>query len=157
MQLPGNPLHRPALGMKGPANARDRIHSLQLPLHPLPKSGWSDETSGGSKLDADHPANGVNFACRNTDADPTGGSGLGLRPGFPSVQVDTFKLQGPPQAFAENGVETALLAVYRDPGADPFQPISLRERSEYKVRFSGRCSKKIILQRASSKASEGFQ
>ena len=44
MQLPADPLHRPALRMKGPANARDRIHSLQLPLHPLPKSGWSDET-----------------------------------------------------------------------------------------------------------------
>ena len=44
MQLPGNLLHRPALRMEGPANARDRIHSLQLPLHPLPKSEWSDKT-----------------------------------------------------------------------------------------------------------------
>ncbi len=26
------------------ANARGRIHPLQLPLHPLPKSGRSDET-----------------------------------------------------------------------------------------------------------------
>ena len=43
MQLPCDLLHRPAMRMKGPANARDRIHSLQLPLHPLPKSGWSDK------------------------------------------------------------------------------------------------------------------
>ena len=37
-------IHRPALCIEGPANARDRIHSLQLPLHPLPKSEWSDKT-----------------------------------------------------------------------------------------------------------------
>ncbi len=43
MQLPADLLHRPALRMKGPTNARDRIHSLQLPLHPLRKSRWSDE------------------------------------------------------------------------------------------------------------------
>jgi hypothetical protein len=52
--------------MKGPSNTRNRIHSLQLPLHPLPKAGWSDEIQGGSKLNADYPAKGVNFACRNT-------------------------------------------------------------------------------------------
>lgn len=44
MKLPRDPLQRPALRMKGTANTRDRIHSLQLPLHPLAKSGWSDET-----------------------------------------------------------------------------------------------------------------
>ena len=44
IQLPADLLHRPALRMKGPTNPRYRIHSLQLPLHPMPKSRWSDET-----------------------------------------------------------------------------------------------------------------
>ena len=44
VQLTTDRLHRPALRMKGPANARDCIQPLQLPLHPLPKSEWSDET-----------------------------------------------------------------------------------------------------------------
>src|SRR5688500_17191826 len=52
--------------MEGPANTRNRIHSLQLPLHPSSKDGWSDETGGGSKLDAGHPARGVNIPRRNT-------------------------------------------------------------------------------------------
>ncbi|MFB9951921.1 hypothetical protein ACFFP0_23990, partial [Rhizobium puerariae] len=45
------------------------IHSLQLPLHPPAKDGWSDETGGGSKLDAGHPARGVNIPRRNTFKD----------------------------------------------------------------------------------------
>jgi hypothetical protein len=43
MQFPDDLLHRPALHMEGPSNTRNRIHSLQLPLHPPPKAGWSDE------------------------------------------------------------------------------------------------------------------
>ncbi|BCH54701.1 hypothetical protein RvVAR031_23110 [Agrobacterium vitis] len=33
--------------MKGPPDARNRIHSLQLPLHPPSKDGWSDKSEGG--------------------------------------------------------------------------------------------------------------
>lgn len=66
MQFPDDALHRPALNMKRPTHPRYRIHSLQLPLHPLTRNGWSDETQGGSKLDADYPSNGVSFARRNT-------------------------------------------------------------------------------------------
>ncbi|MGO4355906.1 abortive infection family protein, partial [Rhizobium sp. RAF36] len=53
-------------------NTRNRIHSLQLPLHPSAKDGWSDETGGGSKLDAGHPARGVNIPRRNTKLVPEG-------------------------------------------------------------------------------------
>jgi len=66
--LPNDLLHRPALNMEGSTNTRNRIHSLQLPLHPSAKDGWSDETGGGSKLDAGHPARGVNIPRRNTDS-----------------------------------------------------------------------------------------
>ncbi|MGA1805237.1 hypothetical protein [Rhizobium sp. HT1-10] len=66
MQFAADLLHRPTLHMEGTSNTRNGIHSLQLPLHPLSKAGWSDEIQGGSKLDADYPAKGVNFACRNT-------------------------------------------------------------------------------------------
>ena len=52
---PADPLHRPSLMMKRPANPRNRIHALQLPLHPLAKHGWSNTQNGGSKLDADNP------------------------------------------------------------------------------------------------------
>jgi integrase len=47
MQFTGDLLHRPALNMKGPPDARNRIHSLQLPLHPPSKNGWSDKSEGG--------------------------------------------------------------------------------------------------------------
>src|SRR5690606_15388141 len=66
MQFPDDLLHRPALHMEGSTNTRNRIHSLQLPLHPPAKDGWSDEKAGGSKLDAGYPARGVNIPRRNT-------------------------------------------------------------------------------------------
>src|SRR3546814_1762449 len=69
MQFPDDLLHRPALNMEGSTNTRNRIHSLQLPLHPLSKDGWSDKTGGGSKLDAGHPARGVIIPRRNTSRD----------------------------------------------------------------------------------------
>ena len=58
------------------------------------------------------------------DADPS------LRSSFPSVQIDAFILQGPPEAFDEDVVETAPFAVHRDPGADPFQPVGPDEGRE---------------------------
>ncbi len=49
----------------------------------------------------------------------------GLRSCFPGVQVDAFILQGLPEAFDEDMVEAAPLAVHRNPGSDPLQPIGL--------------------------------
>jgi hypothetical protein len=43
VEFPDNLLHRSALHMEGPSNTRNRIHSLQLPLHPPLKAGWSNE------------------------------------------------------------------------------------------------------------------
>ena len=53
-----------------------------------------------------------------------------LRPGFPGVQIDAFILQGPPQALDEDVVDAAPFAVHRDPGANPFQPVSPDEGRE---------------------------
>jgi len=50
MQIPGDPLHRPVLDVKGPPDPRDRIHPLQLPLRPLPRNEWSDRSTGGVKI-----------------------------------------------------------------------------------------------------------
>jgi hypothetical protein len=43
------------------------------------------------------------------EGDPAPNADLGLRPGFPGVQVDEFILQGPPEAFDEDVVEAAPL------------------------------------------------
>ena len=61
MQLPNDPLHRPALHMEGSTNTRNRIHSLQLPLHPPAKDGWSDETGGGQNWTPVTPPEGSIF------------------------------------------------------------------------------------------------
>jgi hypothetical protein len=43
--------------------------------------------------------------------DPQPDTCLGLRSGFPGVEVNAFVLQGPPKAFDEDVVEAAALAV----------------------------------------------
>ena len=64
------------------------------------------------------------------EIDPAPDASLGLRAGLPGVQVDAFILQGPPEAFDEDVVETPALAVHRDPGADPLQPVGPGEGRE---------------------------
>ncbi len=44
--------------------------------------------------------------------DPASDAGSCLRPSFPSVQIDAFILQGPPQPLDEDVVETASFAVH---------------------------------------------
>ena len=38
------------------------------------------------------------------EGDPASDAGLGLRPGFPSVQIDAFIFQGPPEARYVEGM-----------------------------------------------------
>lgn len=64
------------------------------------------------------------------EGDPSANAGLGLRTGLPSVEVDALILQGPPEPFDEDVVESPALAVHRDPGADPFQPVGPGEGRE---------------------------
>lgn len=58
------------LHVEGPPDPRNRIHSLQLPLRPLPRNGRSDRSAGGGKI-----------ACRNTylvpRLDPSAAVGCG--------------------------------------------------------------------------------
>jgi len=42
------------------------------------------------------------------EGDPAPDAGLGLRPGFPGIQVDAFILERPPQAFNEVKVQRRL-------------------------------------------------
>jgi len=58
------------------------------------------------------------------ECDPAPDTDPSLGPSFPSLQIDAFILQEPPEAFDENIVNAAPLAVHRDPGADPFQPVN---------------------------------
>ena len=58
------------------------------------------------------------------DADPR------LRSSFPSVQIDAFILQGPPQPLDEDVVDAAPFAVHRNPSANPFQAVSPDEGRE---------------------------
>jgi hypothetical protein len=58
------------------------------------------------------------------DADPS------LRPGFPSVEINAFILQGPPQTLNEDVVDAASFAAHRDPAADPFQQVGPGEGRE---------------------------
>ena len=67
------------------------------------------------------------------EGDPAPDASPGLRSGFPGVQVDAFILQGPPEAFDEDVVEAAPLAVHRDPGADPLQPVGPCEGRELRA------------------------
>ena len=62
--------------------------------------------------------------------DPAPDAGSRLRPGFPSVQIDAFILQGAPEALDEDVVDEAPFAVHRDPGAHPFQPVRPGEGRE---------------------------
>lgn len=64
------------------------------------------------------------------EGDPAPDADLGLRPGFPSVQIDAFILQGAPEALDEDVVDAAPFAVHRDPGAHPFQPVRPGEGRE---------------------------
>lgn len=49
------------------------------------------------------------------EGDPAIDCSLGLYAFFLSLQIDTFILQGPPQALDEDVVYAAPLAVHRDP------------------------------------------
>ena len=53
-----------------------------------------------------------------------------LRPGFLSVQINAFILEGPPEALDADVVDTAPLAVHRDKCADLFQLVSPGEGRE---------------------------
>lgn len=64
------------------------------------------------------------------ECDPASDGGLGLRSGFPSMQIDAFILQGPPEALDEDVVDTAPFPIHRDAGADPFQPVGPGEGGE---------------------------
>jgi hypothetical protein len=67
------------------------------------------------------------------EGDPAPDACLGLRSAFPSVQLDAFILQGSPEAPDEDVVEAAPLAVHRDLGADPFQPVGPGEGGDLAV------------------------
>ena len=64
------------------------------------------------------------------EGDPSRHTSLGLRAGFPSMQIDALILQGPPEALDEDVVEAAALAIHRDPGANPFQAVGPCEGRE---------------------------
>ena len=64
------------------------------------------------------------------ECDPAPDASLGLRSGFPGVQVDAFILQGPPEAFDEDVVDAPALSIHRDPDANPFQPVGPGEGRE---------------------------
>ena len=55
--------------------------------------------------------------------DPAADGGFGLRSGYPSVQVDAFGFQGPPEALDEDVVDALPFAVHGDPGAGPPQAV----------------------------------
>ena len=54
---------------------------------------------------------------------PASDPGLGLRAGFPSVQINAFILQRPPEPFDEDIVDAAALAVHRDLDAGALQAV----------------------------------
>ena len=55
-------------------------------------------------------------------SDPAPDANSRLRPGFPSVQIGAFILQGAPEALEEDVVDAATFAIHRDPAAPP--PVS---------------------------------
>lgn len=63
--------YRPALQMKHATHQSDRNQSLQRPLHPLSRNGWSDEIGSGQDLclNMSHQSGarhkGVSFGRRN--------------------------------------------------------------------------------------------
>ena len=57
------------------------------------------------------------------EGNPLANGSLGLRPRFPSVQVDAFILEGPPEALDEDIVDASAFAVHGDPGASALQPV----------------------------------
>jgi hypothetical protein len=64
-------------------------------------------------------------------SDPAPDASSLLRPGFPSVQIDAFILQGAPEALEEDVVDAATFAIHRDPAAPPpFQPVRPGEGRE---------------------------
>ena len=89
---------------------------------------------GFDAVELDHggrlTAMGSVWALVVVEGDPSPDASLGLRSGFPGVQVDAFILQGPPQAFDEDVVQAAPLAVHRYPGAEPLQPVGPGEGRE---------------------------
>ena len=75
------------------------------------------------------PTNGVR-PLMVVESEPAPDAGLRLRPGFPSVQIDAFILEGPPQALDKDVVHATALAVHRDLGAEPLQPVGPGEGGE---------------------------
>ena len=69
--------------------------------------------------------------------DPAPDPGLGFRSSFPSVQIDAFMLQGPPEAFDEDAVDAPAHAIYRKPGADPFHSVRPRDGRELAALIGG--------------------
>ncbi|MFZ1337548.1 MAG: hypothetical protein WAS26_00680 [Paracoccaceae bacterium] len=92
---------------------------------------------GFDLVDADDggrlPAMGDTGRLTVAQADPTGDTGLGPRPGFTGAKVDAFMLHGPPKALEDGVAEAATLAVHRDPGADPVQSVGPGERGKLRT------------------------
>jgi hypothetical protein len=63
-------------------------------------------------------------------SDPAPDASPCLRSGLPSVEIDAFIVEGPPQALDEDIVDAAPFAVHRDPSANSFQPVSPDEGRE---------------------------
>jgi hypothetical protein len=64
------------------------------------------------------------------EGDPAPDASLGLRSCFPSVQINAFILQRPPEALDEDVVQASALAIHRDPGADALQSVCPGEGRE---------------------------
>ena len=77
------------------------------------------------------------------EGDPAPDASLGLRAGSPSVQVDAFILQGPPEALDEDVVEAAPLA------ADAVEAKVLISRSQRMAARSRIADARRVAQRVS--------
>ena len=73
---------------------------------------------------------GLVWAMVVVEGDPAPDASPCLRTVLPGVQIDAFIFQGPPETLDEDVVEAAALAVHRDPGADPLQPVGPDEGCE---------------------------
>ena len=64
------------------------------------------------------------------EGDPASDASLCVGPGFPSVQVDPFILQGLSEAFDEDVVEVSGFSVHRHLGLGPLQSVGPVEGGE---------------------------
>ena len=64
------------------------------------------------------------------EGDPASDARLGLRPGFPSVQVNTFILQRPPETLDKDVVQVSGFAIHGDFGLGSLQPVGPVEGRE---------------------------